>query len=197
MVIRCVLLDLDGVLRHFDPDHLPEVERAHGLLSGSLMAAAFEADLLHRVITGKISRARWTELTGERVGSAAAAVDWLARKPTVDDEMMAIVDHLRARGLVVAVLTNGTDTICQELADHGIAKRFDAVFNSADIGVAKPDPAVFAHVCLALDVDPSAVFFTDDSVSKLTGAIEIGIDARLFEGIDTFRAHLAELFQDL
>ena len=197
MVIRCVLLDLDGVIRHFDPDDLPEVERAHGLVSGSLMAAAFEVDLLHRVITGEISRASWVELTGERVGSAAAAVDWLARRPTVDDEMLAIIDQLRARGVVVAVLTNGTDTIRQELADHGIAERFDAVFNSAEIGLAKPDPAVFAHVCRSLDVDPSAAFFTDDSTSKLTGAIEIGIDARLFEGIDTFRAHLAELFEDL
>ncbi len=44
-----------------------------------------------------------------------------------------------------------------------------------------------------LDTDPSTVFFTDDSTSKLHGAIEIGMTARRFQGVDLFRDHLAEL----
>jgi putative hydrolase of the HAD superfamily len=104
-----------------------------------------------------------------------------------------VVDELRAGGTVVAVLTNGTDTIPAELRALGIADRFDAVFNSAEIGAAKPEAEAFQHVCRALGVPPEQVFFTDDSPSKLSGAVALGMDARLYVGLPTFVRHLEEL----
>jgi putative hydrolase of the HAD superfamily len=41
MAIEAVVFDLDGVVRHFDRDHLAEVERAHGLAPGELIQVAF------------------------------------------------------------------------------------------------------------------------------------------------------------
>ena len=32
-----------------------------------------------------------------------------------------------------------------------------------EIGVAKPDPAVYAHVCAALGLDPSEIVFFDET----------------------------------
>jgi glucose-1-phosphatase len=117
----------------------------------------------------------------------------MAERGTVDETMLAEVDGLRSRGHVVAVLTNGTDTIAEEMLSLGLDVRFDAIFNSADIGVAKPDRRAFEKVCAALDVDPARVFFTDDTESKLSGAIEVGMTARLFVGVEPFRRHLAEV----
>jgi len=193
MSIEAVVLDLDGVVRHFGPGNVAEVEARHGLAEGALMAAAFEPSLLEQVITGQISRAEWGRRVGVVLGSPAAAADWQADQGRIDWDMMALVDQLRAAGFVVAVLTNGTDTIAEEMQTLGVDDRFDAIFNSALIGYAKPDRRAFEYVSQALGVSPSAIFFTDDSPSKLAGAIEIGMHARTFEGIDTFRLHLAEL----
>ncbi len=190
--IGTVLLDLDGVIRHFDPDHLASVERANGLAPGALMAAAFAPSVLEPVITGHVTRRAWATQVGDLVGSPKAAEQWMAEPGRIDWQIMDLVDELRRRGFTVAVLTNGTDTIARELADFGIDSRFDAVFNSAEIGAAKPDRRAFEHVCHALGVEPQTVFFTDDSPSKLGGALELGMTARPFVGVDAFRADLTE-----
>ena len=193
MGLTTVLLDLDGVVRHFNPRHVAHVESEHGLAAGSLAAAAFEPVLLESVITGRRSRREWTAAVGEVVGSMRAAQLWMAERGEVDDEMMRIVDGLRSTGITVAVLTNGTDTIPVEMVALGLADRFDGIFNSADIGFAKPDRRAFEYVCRELGVDPAAIFFTDDSSTKLAGARAIGMEARTFVGTDTFHVHLTEL----
>ena len=79
--------------------------------------------------------------------------------------------------------TNGTDTISGEVAALGIAEPFDAIFNTADIGFAKPDIRAFEHVLDALSVTAPEVFFTDDSASKLVGADSLSMHVHLFQGI--------------
>lgn len=187
-----VLLDLDGVIRHFDPHRVAAIETRHGLADGTLHGTAFESELLEQVVTGRIRRSDWIEEVGARVGHPLAASECFADHGIVDESMLAEVDSLRSQGVVVAVLTNGTDTIPAEMAALGIDSRFDAIFNSAELGVAKPDRLAFETVCSRLQVEPPEVLFTDDSASKLKGAIEIGMTAHLFEGVDAFRQHLSD-----
>ena len=193
MAYSTVLLDMDGVVRHFDPAYRPAVEERHGLEPGTLEATAFASPLLDRLVTGAMSRAAWVAHVGEATGSPAAANEWLCYRGRVDPEMLAIAGELRHQGTRVAVLTNGTDETADEVVELGIADHVDAVFCSADIGYAKPDRRAFECVCDRLGVEPAEVFFTDDTASKLGGAIEIGMTARVFEGIARFRIHLAEL----
>lgn len=189
-MIRVVLFDLDGVIRHFDPAHVAEIERRHGLVSHTIAGAAFSAPLIDEVTTGRITRAEWVRRIGERIGNDAAATEWGAHPAVVDGAVLELSDELRAAGLRTAVLTNGTDTIPAELAAHGISDRFDAVFNSAEIGFAKPDPRAFQHVLDALRVEATEVFFTDDSPSKLAGAESLSMRTHLFAGADDLRVQL-------
>ena len=191
--ITTVLLDLDGVIRHFETDHRADIEAAAGLAAGTLWAAAFDDDLIERLITGRITRATWTTEVGNAVGNPGAAAEWLAEKGTVDQAMIELIDQLRDAGITVAILTNGTDTIPAELDDLGITPHVDAVFNTAAIGYAKPDRRAFEHACEALAVDASEVFFTDDSERKLSGAVEIGMTAKHFVGVAALRTQLTAL----
>lgn len=188
-----MLLDLDGVIRHFDKSRVPAIETEFGLPDGSLRGTAFAPELLALAVTGKITRAEWTRRVGEVVGSPEAAQSWLGNHGVVDDQMIDLVTELRAGGTTVAVLTNGTETVPDELAGLGIAYKFDAVFTTAAIGFAKPDRRAFEYVCTKLAVEPAEVFFTDDTASKLAGAIELGMQARLFESRALLRTQLAEL----
>lgn len=137
--IGTILLDLDGVVRHFDPEHQAAVEERHGLEPGTLWKVAFEPDLVGPVTTGQATMAAWQEEIGRRVGNPQAVAEWMSDRGTIDHELMAVVDRLRAEGFTVAVLTNGTDAVAAELSQAGVDHRFDAVFNSADIGSIKPD----------------------------------------------------------
>ena len=191
--ITTVLLDLDGVIRHFETDHRAAVEAAAGLAPGTLWDAAFDETLIEQLITGRITRAAWTAAVGEAVGNPRAAAEWLAEKGTVDAEMIMMIDELRASGTTVAILTNGSDTIPAELEELGVTPHVDAIFNTAEIGYSKPDRRAFEHCCGALGVDPTEVFFTDDSLHKFSGAIEIGMTSEHFVGVATLRDQLVAL----
>jgi putative hydrolase of the HAD superfamily len=175
--ITTVLLDLDGVVRHFDADHVHQVERRHGLPRWCLSAAAFEPSLLQLVTTGRITRTQWTNRIGQMTGSPHAANEWLAATGTVDTTVMREVGRLRHAGFQVALLTNGTDTTADEIDDLQLTNMFDAVFNSADIGYAKPDRRIFEHACHALGAHPSNVLFIDDSRANVNAAADFGITA--------------------
>ncbi|MGH1491648.1 MAG: HAD-IA family hydrolase [Acidimicrobiales bacterium] len=193
MSISTVLLDLDGVIRHFDRGHAASVEEQYGLEPGVLAAAGFEPALMQQLITGRIKRSEWGDQVGRQVGSVDAGRAWLTDIGAVDRHMLAEVDRIRRAGTTVAILTNGADTIPAEMLTLGLVDHFDQIFNTAEIGFAKIDPRSFEYACTALGVEPAAVFFTDDSKSNLPAAIGLGMTARHFEGIELFRQHLDEL----
>ncbi|UNK69771.1 HAD family phosphatase [Microbacterium sp. H1-D42] len=189
-MIRAVVFDLDGVLRHFDPVHVARIEARHGLPAGSIHETAFDASLLAAVTTGAITREEWMLRVGALLENTVAAAEWAAHPSTPDEDMLALSDELRASGIRTAILTNGTDTIPAELRELGIDSRVDAVFNSADIGFAKPDVRAFQHVLDALSLHPHEVFFTDDSAGKLAGAHVLGMPTHHFTSIDGLREAL-------
>ncbi|MEN0103130.1 MAG: HAD family phosphatase [Curtobacterium sp.] len=190
-VIRTVLFDLDGVIRHFDPDHVATIERRHGLDAGSIEAFAFSPPLIDDVTTGRIRRADWIAAIGDHIDDAAAADAWGRQPFRADPDVLDLLDELRSAGHGVAVLTNGTDTVPDEVASFGLLDHVDAVFNSADIGFVKPDVRAFRHVLDAVGLDGSEVFFTDDSERKLTGAAELGMVTHHFTGVDGLRTALS------
>ncbi len=108
----------------------------------------------------------------------------------VDGDVLDLSDELRAAWLRTAVLTNGTDTIPAELAAHAISDRFDAVFNSADIGFAKPDARAFQHV---LDA-PRGLGNGGVLHRRLRGEAgrsgDLSMHTHLFAGVEDLRAQL-------
>ena len=190
-MIHVVLFDLDGVVRHFDPAFMTELEHRRGVNPGSIERVAFSKPLIEEVTTGRITRDEWVRRVGETLGDHAAAEEWGRHPSTVDDEVLDLSDEIRGLGLRTAILTNGTDAIAAEVDAHGFTGRFDAIFNSAVIGFAKPDVRAFQHVLDALDVTGDEVFFTDDTASKLVGADTLGMRTHHFHGVRALRAALS------
>ncbi|WP_417365755.1 HAD family hydrolase [Glutamicibacter arilaitensis] len=189
-MIRAVVLDLDGVVRHYLPDKVARIERRHGLVVGSLDAAAFSQPLLTQVTTGCISRAEWVREIGRTLGAYDAAEEWGKLSSQPDPAMLELADELRSRGTTVAILTNGTDTIPAEVKAQGIDQHIDYVFNSASIGYIKPDPRAFQHVIDVLGIESREIFFADDSPSKFGGAIDLGFTTHHFKDVHSLREAL-------
>lgn len=190
--IRAVLFDLDGVVRHFDPENVAVIERIHGLSRGAIEAIAFAPQLLNQVTTGAISRREWVDRIGRALGNAEAAEAWGTQPFRVDEQVLDLVDDLRTLGIRTAILTNGTDTIPTEIASMNLASRFEAFFNSAEIGWTKPDVRAFKYVLDTMQLAPAEVFFTDDSVGKLVGAHVLGMPTHHFTGVESLREALRQ-----
>jgi putative hydrolase of the HAD superfamily len=189
------VFDLDGVVREFDSaDAAPAIEAALGLSPGHLAAVAFREDLVGPTVLGRRSFDEWYELVRAELvagGAGAEAVAehlpaWRAHRGTPVPATVATIEALRSAGAPVFAFTNGTDTITAELEGLGLDHLFDAVLNSAVLGVAKPDPAAYARAHAAVEetlgrvVARERVWFTDDRDANVAAAHEFGWTAELF-----------------
>lgn len=96
-------------------------------------------------------------------------------------EVPGVLAALRERGCALVVVSNWDVSLHDVLAQTGLRERVDAVVTSAELGVAKPDPAIFAHALeLAGDVAPEeALHAGDDVAADVEGARAAGIAAVL------------------
>ncbi len=112
-MIRAVLFDLDGVIRHFDPRHVTAIERRHGIDPGAISDVAFAPPLIERVTTGRMSRREWIAQIGAELGNEDAAAEW-GRHPSEIDQ--AIVEL----GLVPDEFFLDVRMLGMALRDHGV-----------------------------------------------------------------------------
>jgi putative hydrolase of the HAD superfamily len=92
------------------------------------------------------------------------------------DEVPAVLDELRRRGLVVAVCSNWTWDLQDALDQAGLGSAADVVVTSAQAGVRKPHPRIFALTVERCGVDPGeAVFVGDTWYPDVEGARAAGL----------------------
>jgi putative hydrolase of the HAD superfamily len=170
-VVDIALFDLDGVVRTF-PD---------SAAWAGVWGEAFQPGLLDQVVTGKITDEEWRAEVLRRLGPDAAdeVAAWSASCGEVNEAVLHVVRDVRHRARV-GLLTNGTSRLVADLATLGIHDEFDVIFNSAELGFAKPDVVVYETVCARLGLHPGAVFFVDDSPAHVDGARDAGLNAALF-----------------
>ncbi|HWS89214.1 MAG TPA: HAD family hydrolase [Pyrinomonadaceae bacterium] len=81
-----------------------------------------------------------------------------------DPDAPRVIDELKGRGLLVAVVSNTEDGRARDaLGAAGLAHRFDVIVDSHLVGVSKPDPAIFRHALGLLGVEPGEAVFVGDS----------------------------------
>jgi putative hydrolase of the HAD superfamily len=90
--------------------------------------------------------------------------------------MLQVLRAVR-RHATVALLSNGTTRLRRDLAVLDLTDEFDVIFNTAEIGMAKPDPAVFHHVLGELEVSAADAVFIDDMAPNVEAARAVGIPA--------------------
>jgi putative hydrolase of the HAD superfamily len=172
---RALLIDLDGVLRVWDPDVAVVVEAKYGLEPGVLLATAMNWELYRPAMAGELTDAEWMRLVAQRLplpaGQAQAAVaEWQRHRGSVDAEVLAFVRDVRAAGRPVGLATNATDRLRADLAGLGLADEFDVVVSSWESKVHKPAPEYFRRACDAIGLEPPWVLFVDDDDRAVRGA---------------------------
>ena len=107
--------------------------------------------------------------------------DWLAMVHPVIPETVATLHALRARGVPVFALTNfGAETFEIALGAFPFLRDFDHAFVSGQMGVIKPEPAIYAAVEAAAGIAPEGLLFTDDRPENIHAAAARGWQTHLF-----------------
>ncbi|MGH9162286.1 MAG: HAD family hydrolase [Vicinamibacteraceae bacterium] len=109
------------------------------------------------------------------------AKSWLVYR----EEVWDIARQCRARGTRVAMLSNGVPEVMSCLrADRPLDEWFDAVVVSYELGIVKPDPAIYQACLDRLTVAPARALFVDDRRENVEAAAQLGWQTLHFTGED-------------
>jgi HAD superfamily hydrolase (TIGR01549 family) len=92
----------------------------------------------------------------------------------------ALLGSLRGRGLRLGIVSNTwpepSRLVRRELEELGVADRVDTIVLSGEVGVRKPDGAIFERALADLGADPlEALFVGDRLVDDVAGASALGM----------------------
>jgi 2-haloacid dehalogenase len=195
--IRHIVFDIGQVLLRYDPD---------AGLRDVIPDAAERTWFLETVCTGgwnlEQDRGRsWAE------AEALLIVDWpdqaariRAFRPnwhrmiTGDiPQTVALFEGLIDAGRDVTMLTNfAADTFVEARARFGFLNRTRGVTVSGEVGLIKPDPAIYGLHQQSFDLEPGATLFIDDNEANVAAAQAFGWQAVQYTGHDRLVADLAQ-----
>ncbi len=101
---------------------------------------------------------------------------WLETLGGPIEENVAILRRLRAAGNPVHALSNfSSEKFAVSEAQHHFLKAFDTRIVSGHVGVAKPDPRIYAHLFERTGRRPEELLFIDDSLANVRAAEGLGM----------------------
>ena len=189
--VDAVIFDLGGVImrnggpRDFTrryPDHDPTVV-------AEIVMGPHHLDTdhqWHRVERGEITLAECREITKRMLEDAGIVASVPPpRTPSgagpafnfeLNHDMVALVHDLRAAGMPVAILTNNVREFRDAwwpLMDFGTV--FNAIVDSHEIGMRKPNPAIYHHTMDLIGAVPGRTAFLDDLLANVHAANALGM----------------------
>ncbi|HUY81159.1 MAG TPA: HAD family phosphatase [Acidobacteriaceae bacterium] len=110
---------------------------------------------------------------------------------SVNEEMLAWVVALQNAGFRTAILSNMVWEILGYLRqEFGWLAYFQQHTWSCELGIGKPDPAIYLHTCKELDVMPQEALFLDDKPENIAAAEKIGLQGIQFSTVAQLRRDL-------
>ena len=194
--IRHIVFDIGRVLIHYDPelaflDLIPDAERRRRFL-----AEVCSPEWNLEQDRGR----RWEEAEAELIARHPEDADlirafrarWPLMVPHAHEGTVAILESLVAQGRDVTFLTNFHDETFQHARRrYPFLDLGRGATVSAEIGLLKPDPAIYAHHAESFRLAPAATLFIDDSPANVEGARAAGWQAVRFLSPERLRTDLA------
>jgi putative hydrolase of the HAD superfamily len=133
---------------------------------------------LHEYLEGLMARA--PEIVGQPL-DITAYYEFSSSMPVhVQWPVVHRIRRLHEDGVALGLLTNNV----KEFGDSWrvtfpVDELFPVVVDSSDVGMRKPDPAIYTLTCERLRVEPASAVFLDDNVDNVAAAAGLGMDAVL------------------
>ena len=179
--IKAVVVDIGGVLERVDDASWPQQwmsrwEHRRNLPEGRVTAALAEHLPPEDVATGRITEAELRERYAAALGLNAAETDemwaqmWHSYCGELDVELRDFVASLRPQWKT-AILSNSVDGARrEEQRRYDFESLVDVIIYSHEVGIAKPDPAVFRLTEQRLGVEAHEIVFIDDHEPHIEAA---------------------------
>jgi len=142
----------------------------------------------HRVERGEITIVEYGADLYARAEAAGLDLDFSSLRDLMGRlEIHEVIVHrirtLRNEGYRTAVVTNNVREISKQWRELvPVEELFDVIVDSSEVGMRKPNPAIYLHALVELgDIAPDRAVFLDDAPGNVDGARRAGLHAILVD----------------
>lgn len=199
-MIKAVTFDLDGVyftpqsFKNFKanlPKKVADEEKVNWVL--------YKSPEMQNFKTGKMRENEYWDFVRKELGVELrndGIFKLLRDSYEVNTEVKDFVSEVKSKGLKTCICSNNFVTRIREVdSKFGFLKDFDIKVFSFEVGIMKPGKGIFEILIKQSGVYPKEILYADDDASKLTGAIELGINAFVYEGFEKFKEKVNSLLE--
>lgn len=185
-VYSALVVDFGGVLTTPIQDSMEAFSNELGIDFDDFLRVALRAyvegddDLVYAFEKGEISEGEFSMRFAQRLAQETGKeidperfVQRMFGGMRLEEGMLDAVGKARAAGFKTGLLSNSWGLSGYPRAR--LAEIFDDVIISAEVGMRKPDPAIFELSVTRLGVEPTAAIFVDDHPGHLKAAAEAGM----------------------
>jgi putative hydrolase of the HAD superfamily len=110
----------------------------------------------------------------------------------LNEPMLGWAAALQNNGILTAILSNmGPEVLRTMRQEFAWLAGFNQLTWSCELGIAKPDPAIYNFTCDKLGVRPGEALFIDDRIENIRAAEQLGLQGIQFKNADQLRRDLA------
>ena len=200
-MIKNIAFDFGGVLFDLDYEGAIETFKKIGLADAEQRLDRYhQRGVFELLESGRISPDAFREELGKMCGRALTHDEvmsaWLGYVGApVDEAKLAMLDALRAEGYRTFLLSN-TNPFVQAWAEspqfskagRPLSDYLEKCYCSYEVGIMKPDPAIFEYMLKDAGIAPTETLFLDDSPANIAAASDLGIQTLLVEKNGDWRA---------
>lgn len=111
----------------------------------------------------------------------------------LDNDIVKLITFLQNRYKIGLLTNGGSDFIRPILQRYNIEPLFDQVVISSEVGISKPDPAIFHLMLKKLTIDPVDTIFIDDNENNIEAAKSLGVYGIWYQNIKILGEELRRL----
>jgi epoxide hydrolase-like predicted phosphatase len=185
--IKVIIVDYGNVLAGLGSNSEPHIEqlaKSAGISVTELKQRIYgdHNERWNRVKCGVISEEDYRTEVGKDLTTVTG--DWIIDHHfdvvQLHSEFLDYLRALKEQGYHLAILSNAIPYFSDSWVKLGFMDWFDLTINSSHVGLAKPDPKVFALVTDHFNVRPDECVFVDDQQKNIDGAVKIGFHSVLY-----------------
>lgn len=188
---------MGGVFLHMlDETPRQQVAERLGMSLDAIYAAIFDDEASRRAMRGELTYEQYWASVCAGLGLSASDCAELHtefwRADGIDRQLTSCIRRLRGR-YKIGLLSNAWDDLRRKLVRWGLTDLFDDVVNSAEVGLAKPDPRIYLLALERLGVAPAEAVFVDDRPENVEMACRLGMHGIHFTSRAEMLAQLVEI----
>jgi glucose-1-phosphatase len=196
MSLDALILDLGNVLAFHDNDKLfAEMARTFGSTTAA-MKERLDGGLWERVNRGQLAGDSLRVELVQRLGKDLSPKEWFELWNchfTINEPMVSMVQFLVGQVKLV-ILSNTHDQHVTYLRTKlPVLEQFDGLVFSCEVGLIKPEKAIYERALAAAGTSPWKTAYFDDIKSYAIAATQVGMHGRVFTTVEQFQDDLAKL----